>query len=118
MDIFNRHVIHPTMEKRREWGKAEGKVAEIFLCLIKGVNSWRRKWQPTLVLLPGESHGQRSLVGYSPRDPKESDMTERLRFTSLHFTFPSGSVVKNLPATQEPQETRVQESEPFLTSRT
>ena len=25
---------------------------------------WRRKWQPTLVLLPGESHGQRSLVGY------------------------------------------------------
>ena len=28
---------------------------------------WRRKWQPTPVLLPGESHGQRSLVGYSPR---------------------------------------------------
>ena len=27
---------------------------------------WRRKWQPTLVLLPGESHGQRSLAGYSP----------------------------------------------------
>ena len=28
---------------------------------------WRRKWQPTPVLLPGESHGQRSLVGYSPK---------------------------------------------------
>ena len=28
---------------------------------------WRRAWQPTPVLLPGESHGQRSLVGYSPR---------------------------------------------------
>ena len=28
--------------------------------------SWRRKWQPTLVFLPGESHGQRSLAGYSP----------------------------------------------------
>ena len=28
--------------------------------------SWRRKWQPTPVLLPGKSHGQRSLVGYSP----------------------------------------------------
>ena len=28
---------------------------------------WRRKWQPTPVLLPGESHGQRSLAGYSPR---------------------------------------------------
>ena len=27
---------------------------------------WRRKWQPTLVFLPGESHGQRSLAGYSP----------------------------------------------------
>ena len=27
---------------------------------------WRRKWQPTLVFLPGESHGQRSLVGYTP----------------------------------------------------
>ena len=27
---------------------------------------WRREWQPTPVLLPGESHGQRSLVGYSP----------------------------------------------------
>ena len=27
---------------------------------------WRRQWHPTLVLLPGESHGQRSLVGYSP----------------------------------------------------
>ena len=29
--------------------------------------SWRRAWQPTQVLLPGESHGQRSLAGYSPR---------------------------------------------------
>ena len=37
---------------------------------------WRRKWQPTLVFLPGKSHGQRSLVGYSPGDCKESDMIE------------------------------------------
>ena len=37
---------------------------------------WRRKWQPTPVFLPGESHGQRSLVGYSPWGWKESDMTE------------------------------------------
>ena len=37
---------------------------------------WRRKWQPTPVLLPGESHGGRSLVGYSPWGRKESDMTE------------------------------------------
>ena len=39
---------------------------------------WRRKWQPTPVLLPGESHGGRSLVGYSPWGRKESDTTERL----------------------------------------
>ena len=39
---------------------------------------WRRKWQPTPVLSPGESHGQRSLVGYSPWGHKESDMTEGL----------------------------------------
>ena len=37
---------------------------------------WRRAWLPTPVFLPGESHGQRSLVGYGPRDHKESDMTE------------------------------------------
>ena len=37
---------------------------------------WRRKWQPTPVSLPGESHGQRSLMGYSPQGHKESDTTE------------------------------------------
>ena len=45
--------------------------------------SWRRRWQPTPVFLPGRSHGQRSLAGNSPRGRKESDMTERLHFTSL-----------------------------------
>ena len=38
--------------------------------------SWRRKWQPTPVFLPGESHGQRSLAGYSPWSHKESGKTE------------------------------------------
>ena len=37
---------------------------------------WRRTWQPTPVFLPGESHGQRSLAGYSPKGHKESDATE------------------------------------------
>ena len=37
---------------------------------------WRRKWQPTPVFLPGESHGQKSLEGYSPWGSKESDTTE------------------------------------------
>ena len=35
---------------------------------------WRRKWQPAPVFLPRESHGQRSLVGYSPGGHRESDM--------------------------------------------
>ena len=38
---------------------------------------WRRKWQVTPVLLPGKSHGQRSLVGYSLWGRKESDTTEQ-----------------------------------------
>ena len=38
---------------------------------------WRRKWQPTPVSLPGESHGQRSLGGYTPWG-RRVDMTERL----------------------------------------
>ena len=37
---------------------------------------WRRKWQPIPVFLHGKSHGQRSLVGYSPKDREESDTTE------------------------------------------
>ena len=39
---------------------------------------WRRKWQPTPVFLPGKSHEQKSLAGYSPWGCKESYMTERL----------------------------------------
>ena len=45
---------------------------------------WRRQWHPTPVLLPGKSHGRRSLVGCSPWGRYESDTTERLHF---HFTF-------------------------------
>ena len=40
---------------------------------------WRRKWQPTPVLLPGKSPGQKSLVGYSPRGLRESDMAVHAR---------------------------------------
>ena len=48
---------------------------------------WRRKWQSTPVLLPGKSHGQRILVGYSPWGLKESDTTEQLHFPFLSFHF-------------------------------
>ena len=39
---------------------------------------WRREWQPTPVFVPGKSHGQRRLAGYSSRVHKKSDMTEWL----------------------------------------
>ena len=45
---------------------------------------WRRKWQPTPVFLPGESHWQRSLVNYSPWGCKKSDITEQLTHTHTH----------------------------------
>ena len=44
----------------------------------------RRRWHPTLVLLPGKSHGWRSLVGCSPWGREELDTTKRLTFT-FHF---------------------------------
>ena len=50
---------------------------------LVGKIPWRRKWQLTPVFLPGESHGQRSLVGYSPCGCKELDTTERHHFLSL-----------------------------------
>ena len=43
---------------------------------------WRRAWQHTPAFLPGESHGQRSLAGYSPWGHQESDTTERLNNNS------------------------------------
>ena len=43
--------------------------------------------KPTPVFLPGESHGWRSPVGYSPQDRKESDMTERLHFHFLSWVM-------------------------------
>ena len=69
-------------------GGSEGKVSVCLQCRTPGFDPpvgkipWRRKWQPTLVLLPGEFHGQRSLAGYSPQDCRESHTTEQ-----LHFSF-------------------------------
>ena len=59
----------PAMQKTRVRFLGQG---------IPGKIPWRRKWQPTPVFLPGESHGQRSLAGYSPWGRKESDPTEQL----------------------------------------
>ena len=56
----------------------------VLLYIPSLVLKWRRQWQPTPVLLPGKSHGRRSLVGCSPWGCEESDMTERLHF---HFSL-------------------------------
>ena len=55
-----------------------GKVMSLLFNMLSRLVIWRRKWQPTLVFLPGESHGQRSLVGYSQRSRRELDTTELL----------------------------------------
>ena len=46
---------------------------------------WRRAGHPALVLLPGEFHGQKSLVGYSSWDLNESDMSKQLTNTSTSW---------------------------------
>ena len=61
------------------------------------------KWQPTPVLLPGKSHGLRSLAGYSPWGRKESDTTVQLHFTSQVVQWER---IFKLPK-QETQETEV-----------
>ena len=68
----------------------------------------RRRWHPTPVLLPGKSHGWRSLVGCSPCGLEELDMTERLHF-QFHFhalekemATHSSVLAWRIPGTEEP----------------
>ena len=63
------------------------------LCLIPGSvrYPWRRAWLPTPVFLPGESHGERSLAGYSPWGHKELDITKQL--THIHTHTPAVSLI-------------------------
>ena len=71
-------------------------------CRRPGFDSWvgkippRREWQPTPVFLPGESHGQRSLAGYSPRDHKKLDTAETLTLSLSLYIFS-----RTLPAQTE-----------------
>ena len=55
---------------------------------------WRRPWQPIPVFLPGEFHGQRNLVDYSPWGCKESDTTEVTEHTHAYM-FRMGNVSKS-----------------------
>ena len=81
----------------------------LFVCFLNTPTStliWRRQWQPTPKLLPGESHGQRSLVGYSPWNLEESDMTERLHFhfhaLEKEMATHSSVLAWRIPGTGEP----------------
>ena len=56
---------------------------------------WRREWQSTPVLLPGESHRQRSLVGYSLWGCKKSDTTEQLTHRELTSSMPCRAILKS-----------------------
>ena len=64
-------AVHGIARVRHDW---------VTLLSLFTFMHWRRKWQSTPGLLPGKSHGQRSLVGYSPWGCKQSDTTERLHY--------------------------------------
>ena len=55
------------------------------------MSMWRRQWHPTPVLLPGKSHGWRSLVGCSPWGREELDTTEQLHFDFSHSCIRDGN---------------------------
>ena len=58
-------------------GLIPGRGNKVLNAVQHGLFIWRRKWQPTPVFLPGESHGQRSLAGHGSWGCKELDMTEQ-----------------------------------------
>ena len=60
---------------------------DVYTFLPSSPGPRRRQWQPTPVLLPGKSHGWRSLLGCSPWGLEESDTTERLHSHFSLFTF-------------------------------
>ena len=74
-------LTYPTLAGRFSTTEPSGKPQ--FWYAIKQT-LWRRQWQPTPVLLPGKSHGRRSLVGCSPWGRYELDRTEQLHF---HFSL-------------------------------
>ena len=75
MPAFSRQITHT-------WGKTQKNQAE--RSCSKALNRRRRHWRPTSVLLPGNSHGQRSLVGCSPWGRWQLDTTQWLHF---HFSL-------------------------------
>ena len=81
-EIFPTQGSNPGLLHRRQILYQLRHQQKVFLATAEA--NWGRQGHPTPVLLPGKSHGQRSLVGCSPWGRKESDMTERLHF---HFSL-------------------------------
>ena len=76
----------PTVSSSRKQAQAAEPQASHFV--NPTMFCWRRKWQPTPVILPGNFHGQRSLAGYSPWGYKESGMAEQLSLSlTQHVLF-------------------------------
>ena len=73
-----------TIISRSSHVTTNGIISFFFFLMSSSLLWWRRQWHPTPVLLPGKSHGQRSLVGCRPWGRKEFDRTERLHF---HFSL-------------------------------
>ena len=73
-----------------QWLSEEESTCQCRRCRRHGLDPWvgripwRRAWRPTPVFLPGESHGQKSLAGYSPWGHRESDTTEHTHVTIQH----------------------------------
>ena len=82
--IHKQHLSMSTFLKLPRWPTGKESTCQCRRCSRRGFDPWagkipwRRKWQLTPIFLPGRSHGQSSLEGYSPWGGKESDMTERL----------------------------------------
>ena len=67
---------HPVLSLVAQMVKNLPPMLETWVQSLGWEDPLERKWQPSPVVLPGKSHGQRRLVGYSPQGSKESDMTE------------------------------------------
>ena len=74
------HFVHPSLAPEINFLLACLGISQChpFTDSWVGKIPWGRQWQPTLVFLPGESHGHKSLVRYSPWGYTELDMTEQL----------------------------------------
>ena len=68
---------------------------------------WRRKWLPTPVILPGESHGQRSLAGCLPWGRQESDITEDIQNRGTPPSFSPGPLSASRPTLCVPRASAV-----------